>query len=102
MTGDPLERIIPLPPITIRQLHTIAGALQLAGFRYPLLLQLRRWDDDHIDPLSHDDLTELTNDFDQLVQEVKPLGPDERHRRWRLFGRRAPSNAHRLKNRRDR
>ena len=81
-----LERSVPLPPISIRQLQTLVGAMQLAGFRYPLLLQLRRWDENRIDPLTHDEITELTNDLETLLQEVRP-GPDERRRRWRLFGR---------------
>jgi hypothetical protein len=94
------DTIIPLPPITVRQLNTIAGALQLALVRYPLLLQLRRWDETEIDPLDQDDLRELRDTITSLVAEVAG-GPDERRRRWRLFGR-TPSAAHRFKHRRGR
>lgn len=57
-----------LPPITLAQLNTISAALKLAEVRYPLLLQLPRWE--KVPPLSHDDLGDLAETLSDLAAEM--------------------------------
>lgn len=74
MSDDPLDQIVPIGPITIRQLHSMVGAIQVALVRYPLLLQLRRWDDGN-EPLDHSQLRELRDELEAIYQEVRPVEP---------------------------
>jgi hypothetical protein len=101
MADDQLDAITALPPITLRQLHTIVGALQVSLVRYPLLLQLQRFEE--TPALEHDDLRDLRDTLAELFEEMKPKPPtplpdDKPPQRPRRFA----SSRHRTSFRRNR
>ena len=93
-----LSKIVQLPPIDLRTLNTIVGALKLAEVRYGMLRQLPRWED--VPALSVDELGDVADVLDGLFVQMVDT-PERRQRRWRLGGR-ARSNVHRLIHRRNR